>query len=91
MLMGSVSLARLHRYIRLDSRISWAILDQGMVSAVNFLTGILLARHLGVEEFGRFTLVWMLVLFMSSFQLALIVSPMLSIGPKRRQRLKLLP
>jgi len=29
-----------------------------MVSGVNFLTGILLARYLGIEEFGRFALVW---------------------------------
>ena len=54
-----------------------------MVSGVNFLTGILLARYLGIEEFGRFTLAWMAVLFVNSIQHAMIVSPMMSIGPKQ--------
>ena len=40
------------------SHVNWALADQTMVSGVNFLTGILLARHLGIEEFGRFTLAW---------------------------------
>lgn len=65
------------------SHINWALADQTMVSGVNFLTGILLARYLGIEEFGRFTLVWMSVLFVNSLQHAMINSPMMSIGPKQ--------
>ncbi len=38
-----------------------AFLDQVMVSGANFLGGILLARLFGIYEFGRFTLVWMVV------------------------------
>ncbi len=57
--------------------------DQAMVSGVNFLTGVLLARFMGIAEFGRFSLLWMLVLFFSSFQYAMIISPMMSIGPKQ--------
>ncbi len=45
--------------------VNWALADQVMVSGVNFLTGILLARGLGIEEFGRFTLAWMVVLFVA--------------------------
>lgn len=67
------------------SHINWALLDQTMVSGVNFLTGILLARYFGVEEFGRFTLVWMTVLFVNSIQHAAIISPMMSIGPKQSE------
>ena len=65
------------------SHVNWALADQALVSGVNFLTGILLARYLGLEEFGRFTLVWMAVLFMNSLQYAAIISPMMSIGPKQ--------
>ena len=65
------------------SHINWALADQTMVSGVNFLTGILLSRYLGLEEFGRFTLAWMAVLFVNSLQHAAIISPMMSIGPKQ--------
>ncbi len=65
------------------SQLSWALADQTMVSGVNFLTGILLARYLGLEEFGRFTLAWMAVLFVNSIQNAAIISPMMGIGPKQ--------
>jgi len=54
-----------------------------MVSGVNFLTGILLARYLGLDEYGRFTLAWMAVLFFNSIQQAGIIAPMMSLGPKQ--------
>ncbi len=65
------------------SHINWALADQTMVSGVNFLTNVLLARSLGLAEFGRFTLAWMAVQFVISIQNAMIVSPMMSIGPKQ--------
>ena len=65
------------------SHVNWALADQAMVSGVNFLTAILLARYLGIEEFGRFTLAWMVVLFAASIQHAAINSPMMSTGPKQ--------
>jgi len=71
--------AMMRRY----SHVNWALADQTMVSGVNFLTGILLARYLGIEEFGRFTLIWMVVLFVNSIHYAAIISPMMSIGPKQ--------
>jgi len=60
-----------------------ALVDQAMVSGVNFLTGIIFARFLGVKEFGYFTLAWMTVLFVNSIQMAMISAPMMSIGPKQ--------
>jgi len=36
------------------SHVNWALADQAMVSGSNFITGILLARTLGIAEFGRF-------------------------------------
>ncbi|MCZ6863198.1 MAG: hypothetical protein O7I42_23530 [Alphaproteobacteria bacterium] len=65
------------------SHINWALADQAMVSGVNFLTGILLARYLGIEAFGQFMLAWMLVLLVNSLQHATIIAPMMSIGPKQ--------
>ena len=71
--------------IRRYSHINWALADQSMVSGVNFLTGILLARYLGLKEFGVFTLVWMAVLFVNSMQYAMISATMMSIGPKHAE------
>ena len=69
--------------IRRYSHINWALADQAIVSGVNFITGLLIARFLGIEEFGVFTLVWMAVLFVSSIQMAMISAPMMTIGPKQ--------
>lgn len=53
-----------------------------MVSGANFLTGIILARFLGLEGFGVFTLVWALYLFSYAIQEGLIIFPMMSVVPK---------
>lgn len=66
-------------------KLNITLADQAVVSGVNFLTGILIARFLGPEEFGRFTFVWMIVLLFYNLQYALIVAPMMSIGPKQTQ------
>jgi O-antigen/teichoic acid export membrane protein len=65
------------------SREASALADQALVSGANFLTFALLARALGVSEFGVFALSWSVVLLVSSLQMALIVAPMMSIGPKQ--------
>jgi len=77
------------KYFKKNNQINLTLLDQAMVSGTNFLTGILFARFLGVEEFGRFTLTWMAVLFISSIQMAMITVPMMSIGPKQTKDSKL--
>jgi O-antigen/teichoic acid export membrane protein len=66
------------------SHVNWALADQAMVSGVNFLTGIFFARYLGLEEYGYFTLAWMVVQFCNSFQHAGIIAPMMSLGPKQK-------
>jgi len=60
------------------------LFDQALVSGVNFLIAILLARLLGIEDFGLYVFGWMLVLFVSSVQLAFIVSPLFTIYPKQK-------
>lgn len=62
---------------------NWAIADQMIVSGANFLTTIMIARFLGLEEFGRFSLAWMIVMFATGIQHAFVISPMMSIGPKQ--------
>jgi hypothetical protein len=34
----------------------WALTDQSVVSATNFLTNVMLARFMGLREFGVFAL-----------------------------------
>src|ERR1700761_3547253 len=60
-----------------------ALFDQGLVSGANFLTNVLLARAFGVRDYGVFALAWIAVLFANSLQYALIVTPMMSVGPKQ--------
>lgn len=67
------------------SALNWAFADQAVVSAGNFFTSLLVARFLGVEAFGIFSVIWLVLLFMQSIQSALLISPMLSIGPKNKQ------
>ncbi len=63
--------------------LNWTFADQGLVSASNLFTTILLARFLGLEEFGRFTLAWTVVQITSTLHHSLVISPMVSIGPKQ--------
>lgn len=64
---------------------SWSFIDQSMVSGVNFLTAILLARFLGVEAFGLYSLFWMAVLFINSIQFSIVSAPMFSLSHKYNQ------
>lgn len=60
-----------------------ALIDQALVSGANFITNIILARALGINDFGVFALAWTAVLFVSSLQMAFIIAPMMSVGPKQ--------
>ena len=60
-----------------------ALFDQALVSGANFTTNVLLARAFGIREYGVFALAWIAVLFVNSLQYALIITPMMSIGPKQ--------
>ena len=70
----------------LHGKEGWALTDQAVVSATNFLTNVMLARFMGLRQFGIFALAWMSVLFVNSLQFALIVAPMMSIGPKQEKK-----
>lgn len=53
----------------------YALLDQAAVSITGFLTGVFIARILGVEAFGAYVLANGTYLFINAFQQALILSP----------------
>jgi O-antigen/teichoic acid export membrane protein len=53
-----------------------ALLDQAAVSCGNFLTNVLLARSLPVEQYGVFALFLDAILFLNSLQAALLIYPL---------------
>lgn len=59
----------------------WALVDQAIVSGTTFLTSLLIARALGVEEFGRFALAIVVAVIAQSLHSALITVPLMTIGP----------
>lgn len=77
-------LRSLHERIRQHCRRQgpWVLIDQAVVSGGNFLIGILLARFLGPESFGAYVLLQAVMLYLNSFQGALIFQPMLSAAPQ---------
>jgi O-antigen/teichoic acid export membrane protein len=56
------------------------LVDQILVSASNFLTGIILVRGLGLVAFGKFTIAYVILLLANSIQLSFISSPMITLG-----------
>jgi len=64
----------------LDNSLTYV--DQAVVSGSNFLVGILLARTLGMDAYGIFVLGWMVVLFASSLQQAIVLNPLYTLLPK---------
>lgn len=54
---------------------AWALADQVLISAANFITMVLTARSLGVSEFGDFTLVFSALLLTNILQSTLITQP----------------
>ncbi len=60
--------------------------DQAVVSAGNFLTGALLARHLSQTEYGAYGVIIETILFLNGLQAGLIVYPMTVRGAANRTR-----
>ncbi len=54
--------------------------DQAIVSGGNFLLGIYLAKTLGLDVFGKYTLAYLCILFASSLQQAFIIAPIQSLS-----------
>ncbi len=79
----SALVRRAGRAARPGRQVNWVMADQALVSGSNFLIGVVVARALGIEAFGVFSIAWTLVLFFYSLQTAMVLSPMTSVGPKQ--------
>jgi O-antigen/teichoic acid export membrane protein len=61
----------------------WPVADQLMVSGANFLTSVFIARTLGRNDFGLYTLAFLYFVVAVSLQQALISSALFSLGSRR--------
>ncbi|HNP47645.1 MAG TPA: lipopolysaccharide biosynthesis protein [Bacteroidia bacterium] len=62
-----------------------ALIDQGVVSGAGFVTGVLLARFLGLSSYGVFAMSWLVVLFFGSIQQAFLIAPLQTLLPKKQE------
>lgn len=60
-----------------------AVVDQGLVSASNFITGILVAKAVVPAEFGQYTLLFAVIMALAGVHNALIYAPMRVNKPAR--------
>lgn len=58
----------------------WALFDQAIVSAANFLTGLLVARSLGASDLAAYSLAFATINGLSSVQRAVVSQPMNILG-----------
>ncbi len=58
-----------------------SIADQAVFSGTNFATNVLLARWLSAESYGAFSVAWAVCLILAALHNALIVEPMMVVGP----------
>ena len=63
-----------------------ALGDQVLVSGMTFLIGIGVARLLGITEFGKLAIVFILQMFAQSLQGCFVVAPMMALSGLRGQR-----
>ena len=57
--------------------------DQVLVSGFNFISGIVIARLLGLHGFGIYSMAWMGVLIASSIHQPFIILPLQTLWPKK--------
>lgn len=58
------------------------MLDHVVVSGSRFLLSILIARALGLEDFGIYSLLWTIVTLAAAMQVPVIITPLMQIGPR---------
>jgi O-antigen/teichoic acid export membrane protein len=78
---------RIYRKLHTSGRHFWdfigtALLDQTLVSGISFFVGFFLARHLGMDLFGRFSLLMLVAYFSLEVQRALVIAPMMALLAK---------
>ncbi len=58
----------------------WALGDQALLSVGNFLTNILLIRHLTRDRFGDFAVLFSVILFLNNLHSSLVIYPLTVCG-----------
>ena len=58
-------------------RVSWGLMDQAASSLTNFAAGIVVARGLGVADFGLFTIVWVTYLVALNLSRGVATDPLM--------------
>lgn len=61
----------------------WGFADQALISGVNFVVMILLARQLGPKAFGAFVVAYTVLIFANSIQIPLFTAPHNVLGATR--------
>jgi O-antigen/teichoic acid export membrane protein len=62
---------------------AWAVCDNGMFAATNFLVAVAVARSVSQEEYGTYALAQSIVLLVSIFHTAFLTEPVLVFGSER--------
>lgn len=65
-----------------------ALADQILVSGVNFVIGVILARNFGVEVFGVYIIATAFLFYANTFQSSLVISPMMTAIPHESDEAK---
>jgi O-antigen/teichoic acid export membrane protein len=60
----------------------WLLGDQALVSGFNFATSVMLARMLGLHNYGLFSVFYIVLQYGASVQNGLLLSPLLSLTPQ---------
>ncbi|CAN5361159.1 hypothetical protein BH09PLA1_BH09PLA1_21190 [soil metagenome] len=68
------------RYRSSGTKAFWVLSDQGVVSLGNFITHLMLARHLGLQQLGVYAILYELTLFLNSMQASTVLFPLLIRG-----------
>lgn len=76
-----ISLARPKAFIKSGTAIIYA--DQAVVSGFSFLSSVVLARYLGIQGFGVYSIAWLGVMVASSINQPFIISPMQTLSGKK--------
>ena len=61
---------------------AWIFIDHLIVSGARFGLSIVVARMLGVEDFGTYSLIWTLWAFASALHVPVLVNPMMQLVPR---------
>jgi O-antigen/teichoic acid export membrane protein len=64
------------------ARNQWLLADQVLVSGMNFLTTAMLARMMGIHNFGVFSVFYIVLQYLNTIPTAINIYPMMSLAPQ---------